>query len=288
MGAGDGKEWREEKDWARLDSNQRRRKPTGLQPVSFGHSDTRPENLRSGKIACTAGGCKRKAIGRRSCDSHIMGIMKPVSDEAKTTRDAARPSPGPLRLVWWVLYRLILPLAACMVFGTACHEIVGHGLTGVLFGGTITDVEILGARVYPEIKWLGWEGYYGRIWVDGIKTERGEYWMLLGGAGSTWLVSVIAVCLLWMRQWRGPARRVLAWLGVWWIDMFTYLMPSWGLKRSILWGGARSEPYEAAVGLGAPGWAVQVGIVGSCILLAIALVVRLRMAGRVPLVKQRA
>ncbi len=29
-------------EWARLDSNQRRHKPTGLQPVSFGHSDTRP------------------------------------------------------------------------------------------------------------------------------------------------------------------------------------------------------------------------------------------------------
>ena len=28
--------------WARMDSNHRRHKPTGLQPVSFGHSDTRP------------------------------------------------------------------------------------------------------------------------------------------------------------------------------------------------------------------------------------------------------
>jgi hypothetical protein len=87
--------------------------------------------------------------------------------------------------------------------------------------------------------------------------------MSFGGAASTWLVSVIAVCLLWMRQWRGRARRVLAWLGVWWIDVFTYLMPSWGLKRSVLWGGTHSEPYEAAVALGAPGWAMQIGIVWS-------------------------
>ena len=28
--------------WARVDSNHRRHTPTGLQPVSFGHSDTRP------------------------------------------------------------------------------------------------------------------------------------------------------------------------------------------------------------------------------------------------------
>lgn len=164
-----------------------------------------------------------------------------------------------------------------MVFGTAWHEVVGHGLTGVWFGGTITDVEILGARVYPEIKWLGWSGYYGRIWVDDIATMRGEHWMSFGGAASTWLVSFIAICLLWMRRWGGRPRRLLAWLGIWWIDMFTYLMPTWGLKRSVLWGGTYSEPYEAAVALGAPGWAVQVGIVGSCVMLGVALVVRLRM-----------
>ncbi len=164
-----------------------------------------------------------------------------------------------------------------MVLGTACHEIVGHGLVGVWFGGTITDVEILGARVYPKIKWLGWSGYYGRIWVDNIATIRGEHWMSFGGAASTWLVSFIAICLLWARPWRGPARRLLAWLGIWWVDMFTYLMPTWGLKRSILWGGTYSEPYEAAVALGAPGWAAQVGIAGSCIALAVALVVRLWM-----------
>lgn len=180
----------------------------------------------------------------------------------------------------WVLFRVILPLAGCMVLGTLCHEIVGHGLTGILFGGTITDVEILGFRVYPSIQWLGWSGYYGRIFIDNISTERGEHWMQLGGAASTWLVSVIAVCLLWGRQWRGRARRVLAWLGIWWIDIFTYLMPSWGFKRSILWGGVRSEPYEAAVALGVPGWAVQVGIVGSCVLLAVALGVRLSLLRR--------
>jgi len=202
--------------------------------------------------------------------------MQPAADPSKFAGTVAQTPQGWMARLRWVMAHVLIPLAACMVFGTACHEVVGHGLTGVLAGGTITDVEILGARLYPEFKWLGWSGYYGRIWVDGIKTERGENWMQLGGAASTWLVSVIAVCLLWMRQWRGAARRVLAWLGVWWIDIFTYLMPSWGLKRSILWGGIRSEPYEAAVALGVPGWVVQIGIVGSCTVLAIALVMRLR------------
>lgn len=195
----------------------------------------------------------------------------PIANEL----NASAPSSWTARIRWF-LFRLLLPLAACMVFGTACHEIVGHGLTGVAFGGSITRVEILGARVYPTIEWLGWSGYYGQIWVDGISTPRGEHWMSLGGAASTWLVSVIAVCLLWVRRWGGRPRRILAWLGIWWIDIFTYLMPTWGLKRSVLWGGTHSEPYEAAVALGVPGWAAQIGIVGSCMVLAIALVVRLR------------
>lgn len=176
------------------------------------------------------------------------------------------------------MMRVLVPLAACMVFGTICHEVVGHGLTGVWFGGTITDIEILGARVYPRREWLGWSGYYGRIRLEGIETECGDQWMKLAGAGSTWLVSVIAVCLLWLRTWRGWMRRLLAWLGIWWIDMLTYLLPSWGWKRSVLWGGVRSEPYEAAVALGAPGWAVQWGFVASCVILAVGLAVRLRQA----------
>lgn len=205
----------------------------------------------------------------------IMAQMPAHSGGSITDSSNKTAAPRFLRRIRWFVLRVLVPLATCMVFGTACHEIVGHGFTGVLFGGTITHVEILGARVYPQFEWLGWSGYYGRIRVDGIATPRGEHWMLLGGAASTWLVSVIAVCLLWMRQWQGHSRRVLAWLGIWWIDIFTYLMPSWGLRRSILWGGLRSEPYEALVALGVPGWAVQAGIVGSCLLFAIALAVRL-------------
>ena len=36
-------------NWARLDSNQRRQMPTGLQPVPFNHSGTRPESILSGQ-----------------------------------------------------------------------------------------------------------------------------------------------------------------------------------------------------------------------------------------------
>ena len=36
--------------------------------------------------------------------------------------------------------------------GTAWHEIVGHGLVGVLCGGTITRVEVLGFEWYPSFR----------------------------------------------------------------------------------------------------------------------------------------
>lgn len=208
----------------------------------------------------------------------MVGMNRATGTPDSTRRAAGSSRPARIRRF---LLHVILPIAGCMIVGTAWHEVVGHGLTGVWFGGTITDVEIMGARVYPHFEWRGWSGYYGRIWVDGIDTARGEAWMLLGGAASTWLVSVVAVGLLWMRRWRGWPRRVLAWLGIWWIDLFTYMMPSWGLRRSILWGGTVSEPYEAAVALGAPGWAVQVFVIFSCALLAIALAIRLRRAARV-------
>jgi hypothetical protein len=107
--------------------------------------------------------------------------------------------------------------------------------------------------------------------------------MELGGSASTWLVSVAAIGLLWLRRWRRPGRVhrpgrgwprvILILLGLWWIDLFTYTLPTWGLRRSILWGGTKSEPYEAAIALGVPGWLFQAFVVVSSIALATAWVV---------------
>ncbi len=155
--------------------------------------------------------------------------------------------------------------------GTAWHEVVGHGLAGVLCGGRIVGVQVLGFEWYPAIRWDGWDGNYGSCTVDGIATATGDELMCLAGSMSTWLVSVVAIFLLWLRRWRPWARGVLILLGIWWIDLFTYTLPVWGLRRSVLWGGRYAEPFEAAVALGVPGWLFQAFVIVSCVALGVAL-----------------
>ncbi len=138
--------------------------------------------------------------------------------------------------------------------GVAWHEVVGHGLVGMLAGGRISYVVILTVQFWPEIRWVGWTGQYGACGVDDIPTTTGSAFMSLGGAMSTWCVGVIATILLRTRQWGPRLRIVLLVLSLWWIDLLTYTLPSWGLPRSVFWGQAEySEPYEAAVELGVPG-----------------------------------
>src|SRR5262245_10791560 len=121
-----------------------------------------------------------------------------------------------------VLLCVVIPAAASLILGTMCHEIVGHGLTAVLFGGRIERVHILGVRFDPGISWEGWMGYYGYCYITPTGSARTEHWVSLAGSLSTWAVSVIAIVLLWMRRWAPRKRLVLAWLGLWWIDLLTY------------------------------------------------------------------
>ncbi len=138
--------------------------------------------------------------------------------------------------------------------GVITHELIGHGGVGLLAGGELVHVQILGLAIWPRIEWIGWQGHYGECGVAGIGNPHNRAWMALGGALSTWLVSVAATGLLLARRWKRPTRWVLACLSLWWIDLFTYTLPSWGIPRSILWGPrSGSEPYEAAMELGLPG-----------------------------------
>ncbi|MBI5763330.1 MAG: hypothetical protein HZA51_07390 [Planctomycetes bacterium] len=154
--------------------------------------------------------------------------------------------------------------------GVITHELIGHGGVGLLAGGELVHVEILGVVIWPRIEWIGWQGHYGVCGVTGIADPHARAWMSLGGALSTWLASVTATGLLLARRWKRPARWVLACLSLWWIDLFTYTLPSWGIRRSILWGPrSGSEPYEAAMELGLPGPVFQfLAITTSAALLA--------------------
>ena len=154
--------------------------------------------------------------------------------------------------------------------GVLCHEVVGHGLTGIVFGGRINRVEVLGFDVYPHVHWRGWMHRYGECDVTGVESAVGGNMVALSGSLSTWLVSIGAMARMWLSK-RGRKSLILAALGLWWVDMFTYTLPSWGIPRSILWGQRDfSEPYSGAVGLGMPGWMFQALVIITSAALALA------------------
>ncbi|MFQ5430811.1 MAG: hypothetical protein ACE5E1_10930 [Phycisphaerae bacterium] len=174
---------------------------------------------------------------------------------------------------------LLLP--ATLVVGTAWHEVVGHGLVAVACGGRITGIALFGLEIYPPtFVWAGtWPPQYGSCGTDGVTSETADALVKLGGSLSTWLVSVVAVVLLCVRRWRGRPRTILIYLGIWWIDLLTYTLPTWGVPKSIFWGRLYSEPYEAATRLGVPGPLFQAWVVGSSVILAGALIAGLRRRG---------
>ena len=177
-------------------------------------------------------------------------------------------------------------LLVTFIVGTVWHEVVGHGLVGVIAGGRIGFVRILGLDVWPEVRWAGWDGSYGRCQVDDVPTPTGEQIVSLAGSMSTWCVAVAATMLLWVRRWRRPWRTILIYLSIWWIDLLTYTLPSWGLRRSVFWGGTYSEPYESAVNLGIVGGSFQAFVVGTSIFLAAALILRLVRDAKPPTVNR--
>lgn len=167
--------------------------------------------------------------------------------------------------------------------GVACHELIGHGLVGKLCGGQVTNVEILAFRVWPRLEYIGWSGRYGECDVVDIPTPTGEAILSLGGAVSTFGVAVIATALLWYRRWGGFWRPIVITLSFWWLDLMTYLLPSWGLPRSIFWGQRTfSEPFEAAVSLGVSGPLFQMLSIAGCGLMLAAVIARLLLDSKIP------
>ena len=169
-------------------------------------------------------------------------------------------------------YVVRLTLLLCLVLGalvagTFVHEVIGHGLAAVSLGGHITQVTILGLQVYPSIEFVDWPilSGYGGINHQGADTGPQVHLIDIAGSLSTWLVAVLANVVLWTRRrWHGWPKVVMILLSLYWIDLFTYTLPTWGLKRSILWGPVYSEPYEAAVGLGINGNAFRAFVLLTC------------------------
>ena len=159
-------------------------------------------------------------------------------------------------------------------FGVFCHEVIGHGLVAVLCGAKVENVEVLGFRIWPKVEWVGRPRQFGTCRTTDFPNEYGPDLMALAGSMSTWLVSVVAGILLWTRRWGRWSQAILITLSLWWIDLFTYTLPSWGIPRFVFWGRTwGSEPYEAAVGLGIPGRAFHAFVLISSILLLSALLI---------------
>jgi len=193
--------------------------------------------------------------------------MRPSHTEPPTQRWRSRLA-GPAL----ILFLLILSHP----FGTLCHELA-HGLTATAFGGRIEQLELYGLQLWPRLHWNGWSGRYGQCESSNNNTFTGQALESLAGAMSTWLVSLIAATLLWLRRWTRWPRTILIVLSFWWIDLLTYLLPSWGIPRSLFWGQNQiSEPYDAAIALGIPGPAFQAFAIASCALIAAATMMRLR------------
>lgn len=145
---------------------------------------------------------------------------------------------------------------ALLAAGTLVHEIIGHGGAAIALGGRITVVGLFGVQIYPTLETGGWPRApgYGYMDYQGFDDPQKQRLVDLAGSFATWFVALGANMLLWTRRrWTGWPRIVMVILCLYWIDLFTYTLPSWGFRRSILWGARFSEPYEAAVALGING-----------------------------------
>lgn len=180
------------------------------------------------------------------------------------------------RRVTGTLLKCLVGVGGGIVFGTVCHEVIGHGAVGVALGGRIAYLMVLGVQIYPDLGWEGTGGMFGFCSVVDLEHAWKYALMLLGGSMSTWCVSVTAVCLLWWRHWPRRVHFLLVWASLWWVDLLTYTLPSFGLRRYVILGKRWDEPYRAATALGVPGPVFQAFVCGSCAILALALVLHLR------------
>ena len=150
--------------------------------------------------------------------------------------------------------------------GVAWHEIVGHGLAGVLCGGRVDRVQFWGLQFVPTLAWTGLGEGLGAADVSGLKNTAAEQITQLAGSVSTALAAAVALLLLRITRPRGVSRLALICVGLWSLDLLTFTLPSLGWRRYIWFGTTYSEPYDAAMALGIPGPLFQLLAVGGSLL----------------------
>lgn len=141
------------------------------------------------------------------------------------------------------------------------HEIAGHGFVGLLCGGKVARFQLFGLQFIPDYRWTGTREGLGICDDIGIRSRPCAHLTDLAGSMSTFVVAAIAVFVLWKFRPRGVKFTALICLSIWCLDLFTFTLPSFGMRRYV-WSGTRySEPYQAAVALGIPGALFQTLVV---------------------------
>ena len=169
----------------------------------------------------------------------------------------------------------ILVFFVLSAFMVPWHEIAGHGLAGVLCGGTITKFHVFGLQFVPDFRWIGLVGGLGVCKVTGI-SEWAMNFNRMAGSMSTFIVAVIAVFILWKFRPQGLKLTATLAITLWAIDLMTFTLPSFGIRRYIWSGTQWSEPYVGAVGLGIPGPVFQAFVVVAFLAVVVFVVLGLR------------
>jgi len=163
--------------------------------------------------------------------------------------------------------------AICGFLYGACHELIGHGLTTIILGGRIASLHLFGFRVFPN---FGWSGIPGGLGIDDIPTQKHQDIVIIMGPISTWLVSLLAVVVLWIRRPKGLLRIVLVCLSLWCYDLLCETWMGWGIPQYLFFS---SRPplhhYEAAVRLGVPISLIYIFSIGTSVCILAGVVLRL-------------
>jgi hypothetical protein len=160
-------------------------------------------------------------------------------------------------------------LAICFLLHVMWHELIGHGLVGVLSGGHVTQVDLFGIRLLPE---LGLSGIPAAINIEDIRTPALHELTVLSGPLSTWCIAVLAVILLWVRRRRGLVKVVLVCLSLWWYDLLSETLLVWGVPKYLFWSRPPGH-YDSAIWLGIPGPLFHIFSTGTSVCLLAGLVI---------------
>ena len=160
--------------------------------------------------------------------------------------------------------------AICFVLSILWHELIGHGLVGILAGGHITELDLFGFSVLPE---FGWSGMPASIHIEDIATPTLHELTVLAGPLSTWCIAVLAVILLWVRRWKGLGKVILVCLSLWWYDLLKETPRAWGIPTFIFFYSRPPVHYDSAIWLGIPGSLFHIFTIGTSVCLLTGLVI---------------